>query len=67
LTTVDFTSHPDSVTAAGKVKVVRYQENPTPNWGPGKRATGKSNAAAAAALKRKRPADDETVEADKMT
>ncbi|KAJ2931359.1 hypothetical protein H1R20_g5737, partial [Candolleomyces eurysporus] len=59
--TIDFTSHPDSVTAAGKVKLVRYQENPAPNWGPGKKATGKSNAA----LKRKRP-DDETAEADKM-
>ncbi|KAH6918541.1 guanine-N2--methyltransferase [Coprinopsis sp. MPI-PUGE-AT-0042] len=42
----DFTKHPDSVTPSGKVKLVRYQENPTPNWGPARKATGN--------LKRKR-------------
>ncbi|TFK29969.1 guanine-N2--methyltransferase [Coprinopsis marcescibilis] len=37
----DFTRHPDSVTSSSKVKLVRYQENPTSHWGPGRKATGK--------------------------
>lgn len=48
-TETDFTSHPDSVTASSKVKLVRYQQNPTPNWGPGTKA---------AAGKRKRAPED---------
>jgi tRNA (guanine26-N2/guanine27-N2)-dimethyltransferase len=35
--TADFTQHPRSVTAAANVKLVRYQQNPLPNWGPGMR------------------------------
>lgn len=35
----NFTRHPGSVTASGKVKLVRYQENPTSYWGPGKKST----------------------------
>ncbi|KAI0780845.1 N2,N2-dimethylguanosine tRNA methyltransferase [Trametes elegans] len=31
----NFKRHPESVTASSKVKLVRYQQNPTPNWGPG--------------------------------
>ena len=34
----DFTRHPDSVTASSKVKLVRYQQNPAPFWGPGTKA-----------------------------
>ncbi|KAI0670302.1 N2,N2-dimethylguanosine tRNA methyltransferase [Trametes maxima] len=34
-TEANFKRHPDSVTASSKVKLVRYQQNPTPNWGPG--------------------------------
>jgi len=36
--TADFSRHPQAVTQASKVKLVRYQHNPTPNWGPGTRA-----------------------------
>ncbi|EAU88621.2 tRNA (guanine-N2-)-methyltransferase [Coprinopsis cinerea okayama7 len=45
----DFTKHPDSVTPSSKVKLVRYQENPTSHWGPARKATG---------LKRKRSGED---------
>ena len=34
----DFTKHPDSVTASSRVKLVRYQQNPAPFWGPGTKA-----------------------------
>jgi len=34
----NFTSHPLTVTQSSKVKLVRYQQNPTPNWGPASRA-----------------------------
>jgi len=34
----DFTKHPDSVTASSRMKLVRYQQNPTPFWGPGTKA-----------------------------
>ncbi|KAL7283462.1 hypothetical protein ACG7TL_002894 [Trametes sanguinea] len=44
----NFKRHPESVTASSKVKLVRYQQNPTPNWGPGARPGGK----------RKREGDD---------
>ncbi|KAI9070376.1 N2,N2-dimethylguanosine tRNA methyltransferase [Trametes sanguinea] len=37
----NFKRHPESVTASSKVKLVRYQQNPTPNWGPGARPGGK--------------------------
>ncbi|KAG6907348.1 hypothetical protein DXG01_009232 [Tephrocybe rancida] len=46
----NFKKHPDSVTPSGKMKLVRYQENPTPHWGPGTKAVGGS--------KRKRKKDD---------
>ncbi|KAI0797923.1 N2,N2-dimethylguanosine tRNA methyltransferase [Abortiporus biennis] len=35
----NFKHHPKSVTAGSKVKLVRYQMNPTPNWGPGSKAS----------------------------
>ncbi|OBZ75596.1 tRNA (guanine(26)-N(2))-dimethyltransferase [Grifola frondosa] len=34
----NFKHHPDSLTPSSKVKLVRYQQNPTPNWGPGTKA-----------------------------
>ncbi|KAJ6630839.1 tRNA methyltransferase [Mycena sp. CBHHK59/15] len=36
----DFTQHPDAIpfTRAAKIKLVRYQENPAPYWGPGTKA-----------------------------
>ncbi|KAM5531216.1 hypothetical protein V8D89_015134 [Ganoderma adspersum] len=37
----NFKRHPDSVTPSSKVKLVRYQQNPTPNWGPGAKPNGK--------------------------
>ncbi|KAI8998564.1 N2,N2-dimethylguanosine tRNA methyltransferase [Trametes punicea] len=37
----NFKHHPDSVTASSKVKLVRYQQNPAPNWGPGAKPGGK--------------------------
>ncbi|KZS99220.1 N2,N2-dimethylguanosine tRNA methyltransferase [Sistotremastrum niveocremeum HHB9708] len=38
----DFKHHPDSLKATENVKLVRYQQNPEPNWGPGtKAASGK--------------------------
>jgi len=46
----NFRRHPDSVTPSGKVKLVRYQENPTSHWGPGTKAGGKA--------KRKRGLED---------
>ncbi|PCH38052.1 guanine-N2--methyltransferase [Wolfiporia cocos MD-104 SS10] len=49
-TDANFTHHPDSITASSKVKLVRYQANPTPHWGPGKRA---------GSGKRKREGEDE--------
>ncbi len=37
----NFKRHPESVTPSSKVKLVRYQQNPTPNWGPGAKPSGK--------------------------
>ncbi|KAI0306450.1 tRNA methyltransferase [Multifurca ochricompacta] len=47
----NFTSHPLTVTQSSKVKLVRYQQNPTPNWGPATRAES--------GIKRKRHDRDE--------
>ena len=47
----NFTSHPMTVTQSSKVKLVRYQQNPTPNWGPAARAES--------GIKRKRHDKDE--------
>ncbi|KAH9079545.1 N2 N2-dimethylguanosine tRNA methyltransferase [Lactarius deliciosus] len=47
----NFTSHPLTVTQSSKVKLVRYQPNPTPNWGPATRAES--------GTKRKRQEKDE--------
>lgn len=38
---VDFKKHPESVTRTTNVRIVRYQQNPAPNWGPGSKAGGK--------------------------
>ncbi|KAF9218193.1 N2,N2-dimethylguanosine tRNA methyltransferase [Gyrodon lividus] len=40
-TEANFKRHPHSVTRASKVNLVRYQQNPTPHWGPGSKAAGK--------------------------
>ncbi|KAI6028745.1 tRNA methyltransferase [Pisolithus orientalis] len=48
-TEANFTKHPKSVTQSSKVKLVRYQQNPLPNWGPGSKASG---------IKRKRNGED---------
>ncbi|KAF7793124.1 hypothetical protein EIP86_004233 [Pleurotus ostreatoroseus] len=45
----NFAHHPKSVTSSSKVKLVRYQQNPLPNWGP---------AAKAKSGKRKRDGDE---------
>lgn len=37
-TEANFTHHPKSITKSAKVKLVRYQQNPLPNWGPGTKA-----------------------------
>ncbi|TDL24799.1 N2,N2-dimethylguanosine tRNA methyltransferase [Rickenella mellea] len=37
----NFEHHPQTVTKSSKVKLVRYQQNPTANWGPGTKATSK--------------------------
>ncbi|TFY64033.1 hypothetical protein EVJ58_g2891 [Rhodofomes roseus] len=51
----NFKHHPQSVTSSSKVKIVRYQNNPTAHWGPGKKAgTGPAPTG-----KRKREGDDE--------
>ncbi|VDB83009.1 unnamed protein product [Peniophora sp. CBMAI 1063] len=34
----NFEKHPESPLPGWKVKLVRYQTNPTPNWGPGSKA-----------------------------
>ncbi|KAH9926196.1 N2,N2-dimethylguanosine tRNA methyltransferase-domain-containing protein [Fomitopsis serialis] len=34
----NFKHHPQSVTSSSKIKIVRYQNNPTPHWGPAKKA-----------------------------
>jgi len=49
-TEANFKRHPQSITPSSKVKLVRYQTNPTPNWGPGKKA---------GSGKRKREGDDQ--------
>ncbi|KAH9946046.1 N2,N2-dimethylguanosine tRNA methyltransferase [Epithele typhae] len=36
-----FKHHPDSNPKSSKVKLVRYQQNPTPNWGPGSKPGAK--------------------------
>ncbi|KAG0707709.1 tRNA methyltransferase [Suillus ampliporus] len=50
-TEANFTRHPRSITQASKVKLVRYQQNPAPNWGPGTKADS--------GTKRKRESEDE--------
>ena len=38
---INFQKHKDAEPASRKIKLVRFQENPTANWGPKKRASGK--------------------------
>ncbi|CAE6433487.1 unnamed protein product [Rhizoctonia solani] len=33
----NFSRHPQAISRASQVKLVRYQQNPAPNWGPGSR------------------------------
>lgn len=37
-TEASFKRHPRTVTPSSKVKLVRYQQNPAPHWGPGTKA-----------------------------
>ena len=46
----NFKHHPQATTKSSTVKLVRYQQNPLPNWGPGSKAVS--------GTKRKRPADE---------
>ncbi|TCD71872.1 RNA methyltransferase tRNA(m5U54)methyltransferase [Steccherinum ochraceum] len=55
-TEANFKHHPNSVTAASKVNLVRYPPNPTPYWGPGKRAGG--GGSGASGTKRKREGEE---------
>ncbi|KAL0946857.1 hypothetical protein HGRIS_013024 [Hohenbuehelia grisea] len=48
----NFKRHADTVTPSSKVKLVRYQQNPTANWGPGTKAV------AGTGSKRKRPDEE---------
>ncbi|KAF5358340.1 hypothetical protein D9756_001542 [Leucocoprinus leucothites] len=50
----NFKRHPDSITPSGEVKLVRYQQNPTPYWGP------KPKAVSGTGNKRKRGEGEET-------
>lgn len=34
----NFKHHPQATTRSSGVKLVRYQQNPLPNWGPGSKA-----------------------------
>ncbi|KAJ7097891.1 tRNA methyltransferase [Mycena belliarum] len=44
----NFATHPETATHTAKVNLVRYQENPTANWGPGTKAiSGKGPTGAA--------------------
>lgn len=43
---MDFTPHPDISKVVDKTRLVRYQVNPTKNWGPGSRPKNASNDAA---------------------
>lgn len=40
----DFTPNPKAKTQTSSVKIVRYQHNPAPNWGPGMRPNKKRRA-----------------------
>ncbi|EJD53010.1 N2,N2-dimethylguanosine tRNA methyltransferase [Auricularia subglabra TFB-10046 SS5] len=42
----DFKHNPKAKTQTSSVKIVRYQHNPTPNWGPGMRPSKKRKAEA---------------------
>ncbi|KZT67746.1 N2,N2-dimethylguanosine tRNA methyltransferase [Daedalea quercina L-15889] len=55
-TEANFKHHPKSVTSSSKVKILRYQSNPTPYWGPGKKA---GSGPAPASGKRKRGGGDD--------
>ncbi|CAE6539109.1 unnamed protein product [Rhizoctonia solani] len=33
----NFSKHPQAISRASQIKLVRYQQNPAPNWGPGSR------------------------------
>ncbi|CAE6534161.1 unnamed protein product [Rhizoctonia solani] len=33
----NFSRHPQAISRASQIKLVRYQQNPAPNWGPGSR------------------------------
>ncbi|CAG8594727.1 14021_t:CDS:2 [Acaulospora colombiana] len=42
---ISFEKHPKMFTRSDDVKLVRYQINPTPNWGPKPKAKRKRDAA----------------------
>ncbi|KAJ7685216.1 N2,N2-dimethylguanosine tRNA methyltransferase [Mycena polygramma] len=47
----NFKTHPESVTYTSRYKLVRYQENPTANWGPKTKAVSGTGAAGGAKRK----------------
>jgi tRNA (guanine26-N2/guanine27-N2)-dimethyltransferase len=51
----NFAHHPQSISSSSKVKLVRYQQNPTPHWGPGTKAESGTGAK----RKRGREGEDE--------
>ncbi|KAG9099195.1 RNA methyltransferase tRNA(m5U54)methyltransferase [Ceratobasidium sp. UAMH 11750] len=39
----NFAKHPKAISRSSDVKLVRYQQNPAPNWGPGSRPNASGN------------------------
>lgn len=55
----NFTIHPDTQKYASRIKLVRYQENPTANWGPGTKAVSGTGPAGGAKRKHAEVKEDE--------
>ncbi|KXS19358.1 N2,N2-dimethylguanosine tRNA methyltransferase [Gonapodya prolifera JEL478] len=51
---VNFTTHPQSEPQSRKINLVRYQENPTANWGPKARAAKRKGSATREGTKRQK-------------
>ncbi|KAJ7632658.1 N2 N2-dimethylguanosine tRNA methyltransferase [Roridomyces roridus] len=58
----NFTKHPDSGPLTSKIKLVRYQENPKPNWGPGTKAVSGTGGSKPPTAKRKHDQVEESEE-----
>lgn len=59
------TEHPQAKEVTGGPRLVRYQQNPAPNWGPGTRAKGPDSHRAKG--KRKRTAEEGGEEEEEVT